>query len=554
MRGHYQYVNGYPSVKYFDVQSWDTYILAININTKNTMHSEYDAIIIGSGMGGLTCGVLLTKLYGQRVLILEKHHTLGGLTQVFSRADGYKWDVGLHYLGYMGEGQPARKLMDFMTEGNVDWHPMPDPYEVFIYPDYTIKVGADQEAYIHQLVSYFPEEAEAIRRYFKDIRKAGAQTAFQIMKQGMPHLLSGIISFFQRFVHNYGLETTQAYFDQHFRNEKLKAILASQWGDYGLPPRLSAFGIHALIVRFFSEGAYYPVGGADSLAKSISPVIEANGGTLCTNHEVFEILTENQEAIGVKVNIPHKESPVTFHAPTIISDAGALNTYLNLIARPFDLPFSEELKALPRGHSAVTLYLGLKESPAKLGIRGENHWIYEDYRHNDWDSHDEALMLGNPKQSFLSFPSMKDPQSTVHTAEIVHFVDHQYFEQWENTKVMQRGDEYQALKQKISRGLIRLVDRHLPGFAELVAYQELATPLTFENFTNWPSGAFYGIPAVPQRYQQPWLKAETPIKNLYLTGSDVASLGIMGACMGGILATAAVMDKYVFEVFKGMRE
>jgi len=518
------------------------------------MHSEYDAIIIGSGMGGLSCGALLSKIYGRRVLILEKHHTIGGLTQVFSREHGYKWDVGLHYVGFMGEGQQGRILMDFLTGGNVEWNRMPDPFDIFMYPDLTIKLGSNREDFIQQLVAHFPEEESAIRKYFKDVQKASSQLAFRMMRHGMPHLFAGIIGLYQKFVHNHGLQTTQEYFDQHFHSDKLKAILASQWGDYGLPPRLSAFGIHALIVRFYSEGGYYPKGGADALAQSIAKVIEAHGGNLCPNHEVQEIIVKDQKATGVKVKVPHQHEPVTYHAPHIISNAGAINTYLHFLQRPFDLPFAEELKSFPKGHSAVTLYLGLKESPARLGIQGENYWIYEDYNHNDWDAHDEALMLGNPKQSFLSFPSMKDPAATAHTAEIVHFVDHQYFEQWENTKVMQRGDEYKALKQKISRGLLRLVERHIPGFTDLVAYQELATPLTFEDFTGWPSGAFYGIPAIPERYQKSWLKANTPIENLYLTGSDVSSLGIMGSAMGGILATAAVMDKSVFEVFKGMRE
>ncbi len=81
----------------------------------------------------------------------------------------------------------------------------------------------------------------------------------------------------------------------------------------------------------------------------------------------------------------------------------------------------------------------------------------------------------------------------------------------------------------------------MPGLTDLVAYEEVSTPLTLKSFTSWPGGAFYGVPMTPERFKLPWLGASTPIGGLYLTGTDAASPGVCGALMGGLLAVGAAL-------------
>ena len=81
--------------------------------------SEYDAIVIGSGIGGLAFASIMAKLRKWRVLVLERHFKIGGFTHTFTRPGGWSWDVGLHYVGDMGEGMMGRRLFDFITEGRV---------------------------------------------------------------------------------------------------------------------------------------------------------------------------------------------------------------------------------------------------------------------------------------------------------------------------------------------------------------------------------------------------------------------------------------------------
>src|SRR5512134_4204818 len=89
----------------------------------------YDALVVGSGIGGLTTAALLSEL-GWRVAVLEQHYTAGGATHSYARA-GYEWDVGVHYIGDMGARTTVRRLMDFLTGGRLEWAPMDAHYDRF---------------------------------------------------------------------------------------------------------------------------------------------------------------------------------------------------------------------------------------------------------------------------------------------------------------------------------------------------------------------------------------------------------------------------------------
>ncbi len=94
-----------------------------------TLDENWDAIVIGSGIGGLTAAVLLGLHGGKRVLVLERHYEAGGFTHTFRRP-GYEWDVGLHYVGQMqNEDSSERRAFDYLTNGGVRWQPMPEVYD-----------------------------------------------------------------------------------------------------------------------------------------------------------------------------------------------------------------------------------------------------------------------------------------------------------------------------------------------------------------------------------------------------------------------------------------
>jgi len=510
---------------------------------KTTRQQTFDAIVIGSGIGGLTVAALLSKHYHKSVLVLEQHFTAGGFTHTFERKGKFHWDVGLHYVGDMGEGDTGKAVFDYLTNGNLRWNKMPDPFEKFVYPDFTFEVSSDPKRFQADLIRCFPHEQSAIRRYFKDLQKAafwfGAHSMLELFPIGLYPLLKQVVRYFGAIAR----QTTQHYLDNNFQDTHLKALLASQWGDYGLPPSQSCFGIHGVIVTHYFKGGWYPVGGAKAIAQAMIPIIEQAGGIVITQRRVTEILLESGVAVGVKAqNTAKPEADLeTYYSPIVVSDAGAFNTYLKLIPTNYPIVDRQKIQAFPKGTSMLTVYLGLKESPQQLGFQGENHWIYTTYDHDAIAKDPPNPSDQLPKFGYLSFPSLKDPLSKGHTAEIIAHVDYDFFSQWREQSWRRRGGDYTELKTQITQSLIQLVESHYPGFKDLIEYAELSTPLTVEHFDASDRGAIYGIPCIPERLDQSWIGARTPIKNLYLTGADAFSLGIMGAMMGGV-KTAGILN------------
>jgi all-trans-retinol 13,14-reductase len=510
---------------------------------------SYDLILIGSGMGALTIASLIAQLRGKRVLVLERHFKAGGFTHDFQRQQ-FHWDVGIHYVGQMQEGSSTRQMFDLVTRKGVQWQQMPEPFEKFVYPNLTFNLYGDPKRFQADLIQQFPQEQPAIRRYFRDLPKAATALFLHTLRLNGNWLFK-LLGHLGKLWSTIGVDlTTKDYLDRHFTDPQLKALLVSQWGDYGVPPAQSPFAIHATIVMHYLNGAYYPVGGAGSIAQSVKAIVTAQGGRFLLNREVTEILIENDRAVGVnvrKITAPIESPLETYYAPIIISNTGAAITYLKLIPADYPIAFRESLRQFVQKYAPttnVTLYLGLADDPRLLGFRGENHWIYESIDHDaTYEQRKQWIFTDRVPQCYISFPSLKDPQATAHTAEIIAWVDYAAFTQWQTQPWLHRDADYQQLKERISQMLIQQVDRHYPGFAKLVAYHELSTPLTNEHFTGYFKGGIYGLPAVIERFapqNSDWMKTKTPVSGLYLTGADLYMGGIVPAMMAGITTLSQI--------------
>ncbi|WP_202901334.1 FAD-dependent oxidoreductase [Chania multitudinisentens] len=508
----------------------------------------WDVIVIGSGIGGITSAGLLAGVGGKKVLVLEKHTEPGGLTHVFRR-DGAAWDVGLHYIGNVGPDSATRRLFDWLSCGELQWNPLPDDFDCFVYPDFQFKVPSDPALYKKRLITRFPDEARAIKRYFRDINLCALWATMGFVRAFVPQKIAPLIRVLQRLTSRKSLQTTQQYMEKNFRSPLLRAVLVSQWGDYGLPPAKSAFAIHAQIVKHYLNGAWYPQGGAGRIVRTFEKRLESQGGEIRVSQEVVSIIIENNRAVGVKV-IDRRSGAareVIYRAPTIISNIGVENTFQYLL--PVDGEIGSKtasIRALVerlKGNavSAVTLYLRLKAPISTLGVQGENYWINTHIDHSDLGLHSENVMKGQPSQIYVSFPSAKAGDGRFHTAEIITFVLPDAFSAWQGTVKGQRGNGYAEQKKRVAEGLLRLAETSLPGLTQLVSYSELSTPLTVEHYTSHPKGGFYGLPATPERYSAYFLGPTTPIAGLYISGTDAGCLGIVGALMGGVGAASQVL-------------
>lgn len=498
---------------------------------------EFDVIIIGSGMGALSCGSLLAQLANKRVLILERHFKAGGYTHTFER-QGFRWDVGVHYVGKMAPHEDSRQLFDLITQKKLDWFRLPDKFDEFHYPDFDFSVHADPVVYKTDLLERFPSETAAIHQYFRDVKLVNEWFRQQLIQSLLPSTIRWAMQQRDRAARALANQTTLDYLGKQFKSVELKALLTSQWGDCGLPPSKSPFSLHSIIVCHYFGGAYYPVGSAKSIADTVIPVIKAHGGDCRLNHTVKEIIVDNGCAKGVTVSILRgiAREEKQFFAPAVISDAGRAITFGELVPPSYQQRMPDTIAE--DICSMVTLYLGLKSDPASLGFRGENHWIFESYNHDNMFSNSMAQDGGKSGGCFLSFPSKKDPRAKTHTAEVIGFMRLDELSKWNNTQWKHRGEEYEALKEHISNTLLALVENKFPGFGDLIAYRELSTPLTVRDFTGHHRAAIYGYPSTTEEFNKRNFDPRTSIKNLYLTGADVVSLGIMGALMGGVMTAS----------------
>jgi phytoene dehydrogenase-like protein len=500
--------------------------------------TQYDAIIIGSGMGGLTTGALLAKLQNKKVLILERHFTIGGFTHVFHRKGKFHWDVGIHYVGDMHKGSMLRSFMDFITDGNLDWNKMNDPFEKFVYPDLTFSLYSNQDRYFSDLVELFPNEKDSIAGFFYDVNSINSWFGRNVTMK-LKNSDFNSIQVDPKWQNKSDKNITlKDYLDNNFKDQNLKAILASQWGDYGLPPSKASFAIHSMIVGHYLNGGYYPIGSSSKIAESVKKVIESKGGLIQNNSSVSEIIFEGNKAIGVKadVRIAGKTNSIEFTAPLIYSNAGAITTYKKLLPDSKTPSFLKSLDNLSFGLSNVTLYLGFKDDPQKLGFRGENYWIYGSNDHEINYSQRNKVLDGNPAGLYMSFPSLKNPEANSYTGEAISFVDYEPFMKWKELPWKKRGEEYESLKSKITEGILNHLEKRFPGLKDTIEFHELSTPLTNEHFTGHSKGMIYGLPCSVERFNQGWLGVKTPFENLYLTGADASSPGIAGALMGGVMA------------------
>lgn len=506
--------------------------------------------MIGSGIGGLTLASLLAQLQHKRVLVLERHFQPGGYTHQFSRGK-YHWDVGLHYVGEMQKESNLRQVFDLVTGAQVEWARLPEPFERFFYPGFEFAVQGDPQRYATDLIARFPAEAKAIRAYFRDIARAARALICASLENNMRGWLRWFFGAGRWWAGRHFSVTTQAYLTTHFRDPTLRALLASQWGDYGLPPGSSAFPVHASIAHHYRNGAYYPAGGAGGIGASVRSIVEGSGGQFMLRREVTEIIIEEGRAVGVRVRktgAPGKEPTEEFRAPLIVSDAGAATTYLRLLPESYPLMVREPLRRFLERHPSSTtacLYLGLSADPRTLGVEGGNIWIYGDQDHDAiFARRQESLAKGAPEHAYVSFPSLRDPKATAHTAEILTFASYDAFAPWRDQPWLNRDEDYRRFKDRIADGLLRLVESRVPGFSALVAHRELSTPVTTEHFTGHHRGGIYGLPACPERLTneaRAWAKVRTPVPGLYLTGVDTMLVaGIVPGLVSGLLTLNAL--------------
>lgn len=515
---------------------------------KTKPEKKYDHIIIGSGISGCGLAAILAK-EGQSALVLEKHYTPGGFTHVFKRR-GYEWDVGVHYIGQVHlEKSYIRRVFNYVTNGKLKWAELADNYDRIIFGDKSYDFYKGKDNFKNKLKEKFPssDDQKSIDTYVDLVREASRTSQGLFAKR----LISRVTNLlFGRFISGkakkFYSRTTKEVLESFISNPELVGVLTGQFGDYGMPPGESSFIMHAMLVNHYFDGGSYPVGGSSQIFETIEPIINSAGGDVFVNAGVDEIIVEKGKAIGVKM-VDGK----SFFAESIISSTGIHNTYNHLLngkyVRPSRLNKINSLKASV-GH--LCLYIGMKETPEKLNLPKTNLWIYPD----NYD-HDENIRkyLKDPEKEefpvvYISFPASKDPDFQNRypgksTIEIITLSDYSEFKKWETEAWMNRGLEYEELKDRYAQRLLKKLYEQLPQLEGKVDYYELSTPLSTKHFVNYDQGEIYGLAHSPKRFESSAIHVNSSVKNLYLTGQDIVSCGIAGALLSALVTGSAILKE-----------
>ena len=512
---------------------------------------HYDTIIIGSGMGGLTNAALLSLL-GKKVCVLEQHYTAGGYTHAYER-EGYEWDVGVHYVGEVHKPSTLRRVFDVISEGRLEWAAMEDEYDKVILGKDEYSFIAGRENFSNMLKERFPGEEKVVDDYIQLIRDISRYTPKFFAGQGMPRWLAGAYNKIRPFlVPKEFFQTTREVLEGMTSNQQLISVLTGQWGNYGQAPVDAAFLMHALIAKHYLAGGAYPVGGSSEIARSIIPTIQKNGGEVFTYADVDEVLIKNNKAYGVRMACGAEIS-----ADNIVSNAGFYNTVKKLLPEDVQTRLGVDAwtKEVSPSSAHFCIYAGFNGTTEELGLSTTNLWIYPNGDHDNNLKNYQA----DPNEEFplvyISFPSAKDPDWNNRypgksTVEVVTPANMDWFKKWEGSQWQKRGEDYEAFKAQFSERLMeKLFERH-PQLRDKLDYFELSTPLSTNWYQKTSAGEMLALDHYVDRFKKPFLHPITPVKNLFMTGSDIMTAGVGGALMAGMMTTCAMQGRKATEVMK----
>ncbi|XP_057717119.1 all-trans-retinol 13,14-reductase-like [Corythoichthys intestinalis] len=523
-----------------------------------------DAIVIGSGVGGLGLAVILAKV-GKKVLVLEQHDRAGGCCHTFTEK-GFEFDVGIHYIGDLMDHKPFRCLVDQLTNGQLQWEPLENPFDhVVIGPPenrrhYPIYSG--RKRFLEELKKCFPGEEAAIDEYMRlALKTARGVWVLAILKQ-LPAFLaellirSGLIRYVSAFFKMAPRSVTEVV-NGLTENKDLRAVFAYIFGTYGNIPKDGSFAMHSILVTHYLYGGWYPKGGASEIAYHMIPIIEKAGGAVLVRAPVNRILfNDAREACGVSVMKGQEE--VHIHAPMVISNAGIFNTYQQLLPKELQaMPaIQRQLSMMKHGEGGLSIFVGLNGTKEELGLKADNYWIFSENNFNElcikYRDSDREESAKNIPLLFVASPSAKDPtweerMPGKSTLTLVSFAKYEWFEEWKDDKPTNRASDYKELKQAFMETTLQTVLDNFPKITrDKVEFIDAGTPITNTHYIAAPKGEMYGADHSVDRFNpQLWanLRPQTPLKNLYLTGQDVFLCGFAGALAGALSCGSTILHR-----------
>ncbi|MBN2804464.1 MAG: NAD(P)/FAD-dependent oxidoreductase, partial [Deltaproteobacteria bacterium] len=499
-----------------------------------TVNTDYDVIVVGAGMGGLS-GAAHVAVGGKRVLLLEQHYKVGGCASSFVRGD-FAFDTALHEMSLGGGDGFLRNIID--KAGVLDKVKMIRIPSLgkSIFPGMEIEQKEGVENFIEELVLHWPGEEENIRKYFATIKDMSIEASeLRDVFFGSPlksMFLKMAIPFKQHTLAKYNNNTLQEVLDDFFTDDKLKAAVAQFWLYHGPPPSNQWALIYMMgQYSYVQNGGWQFVGSSSSLSDAYAERIRELGGEIKTGTLVNSINISDGHVTGVTT-----DDGTTYTSRYVISNADPFQTFYKLVGKDkTPKKIVKQLEKMVPSTSLAGVYLGLDVPASYWGIND-----YEIFYNTSWD-HElmyKKMIEGKWDEGALSMTFYSNLPDSYYAPEgMGAIVLHSYsaYDYWSDDE-----KEYEKQKEHMIDTLINMANDIMPGIRDHIVYQEGMTPKTINHYTLNYKGAPYGMDFTIE--QKDRMEIKTPIAGLYLAGSWVFPSHSVGmAQVSGYMAAKSIL-------------
>ncbi|MFH2065924.1 MAG: NAD(P)/FAD-dependent oxidoreductase [Pseudomonadota bacterium] len=490
--------------------------------------TDYDAVIIGAGNGGLTAGLTLARA-GVKTLMLERHNIPGGCATSFVRGR-FEFEVALHQLSGMGTESfpgPLRSMLkDLDMMKDLAFVQMENLYRAVLPGQIDITLKADRAEAIQALKAKFPQETSGIDGFFDLVWAFCNQWIHVVIIKDPEATPEKYPVYFQ-----YALKHTQSVLDEFFKNPLLKSAVGIYWSYMGMPPSRLPFGDFAVIFWAYTEFKPYHIkGGSQALSNALLNAYIQAGGDVRFNCGVKKIIVKDNRVRGVVTD--QGDEIVTAN---IVSNAGTYTTYVELIDREHIPEESRrELGARTVGTSAVTIFLGMDAEPEALGIREATNFITET-TDNDL-AFSTFRTLDPPMAMLFTCYDVDDPDFSPKGACQGAIVALAYAEPWLSIPTTR----YHETKYRYAQDMLNILYKVFPDVRHHIEEIDVGTPLTHMRYLGHPGGAIYGFEQ-SARDSELFLDSGSPIEGLYHAGAFAGMGGFQPTLMSGQSAARKVI-------------
>lgn len=443
---------------------------------------SWDAIVIGSGVGGLVTATQLAAK-GARVLVLERYLIPGGSAGYFER-DGYRFDVGASMIFGFGTQGTTNLLTRALEAVGMTLATIPDPVQVHYHlpNNLHVRVHRDYEQFLSELGDRFPHQRHGMRRFYDECWQVfHCLNVMELLSLEEPGYVARV--FLQHPLACLGLAkrlpvNVGSVARKYLQDPELLRFIDMECYCWSVVPADRTPLINAGMV--FSDrhygGVNYPQGGVGRLPLALVMGLEKAGGQIRYRARVTQILTEGGRAVGVKL-----ATGETLYAPRIISNATRWDTFGGLLP-DVPLPHRESRwqKQYQASPSFLSLHLGVEAGviPPDADC---HHILLEDWHH----------MEAAGGTIFVSIPTLLDPALAPPGHHIIHTFTPSWMSDWQGLS----QTDYEAQKQEQAQALIRRLEVLFPGLQAAIRYQAVGTPRTHRRFLGRREGTYGPIPA-----------------------------------------------------------